>query len=101
MKSFPRPFGIDPNKLFREISKYSRLFKEAMDDGVVPFKEFPCRYSSFKFKELPIVKGISPDKLFSETCNKYLFFKLPTSIGKFPLNELHDKLSNSKERPKT
>jgi len=42
-KSFSRPFGINLDKLFCETSKSSRPFKEAMDEGMIPSKEFPCK----------------------------------------------------------
>ena len=73
-----RPFAINLDKLFRETSKHSRPFKEAMDEGMIPSKEFPYRYRFSKFKQFSIVAGISADKLFSETSK-----------------ELYDKLSNS------
>ena len=94
-KSFSRPFGINSDKLFRETSKSSRPFKLAMDEGMIPSKEFPCKYKFSKFKKILIVVGILPDKLFFEISRELMFFKLPTSTGNSPLNELQDKLSNS------
>ena len=94
-ESFSRPFGINPDKLFRETSKCSRPFKEAIDEGMVPLKEFPCKPRYTKLKKFPIVVGISLDNLFSETSRKLIFFKLSTSTGNLPLNELWDKLSKS------
>ena len=94
-KSFSRPFGINPDKLFCEISKYSRPFKEAIDEGMVLLNEFPCKRKYTKLKQFPIVVGISPEKLFLETSIELIFFKLPTSTGNLPLNELWDKLSKS------
>ena len=100
-KSFSRPFGINPDKLFRETSKSSRPFKLAMDEGMIPSKEFPCKQRLSKFNKFPIVVGISLDKLFSKTSRELIFFKLPTSIGNLPPNELQDKFSNSdKEKEK-
>ena len=94
-RSFSKPFGINPDKLFCETSKYSRTFKKAIDEGMVPLNEFPCKPRYTKLKQFPIVVGISPEKLFLETSIELIFFKLPTSTGNLPLNELWDKLSKS------
>ena len=58
-KSYSRHFGINLDKLFHETSKCSRPFKEAMDEGMIPSKEFPCRCRFSKFKQFSIVAGIS------------------------------------------
>ena len=42
-KSSSRPLGINPNKLFYKTSKCSRPLKWAMDEGMIPSKEFPCK----------------------------------------------------------
>ena len=94
-ESFSRPLGINPDKLFHETSKCSRLFKEAIDEGMVPLKEFPCKPRYTKFKQFPIVVRISPEKLFLETSSELIVFKLSTSTGNLTLNELWDKLSKS------
>ena len=41
--SFSIPFGMDPDRLFCETSRCWRPFKEAIDDGSDPSKEFPCK----------------------------------------------------------
>ena len=87
-ESFFGPFGFNPDKLFHETSKCSRLFKEAIDEGMVPLNEFPCKPRYTKVKQFPIVVGISLEKLVLETSIELIFFKLPTSTGNLPLNEL-------------
>ena len=95
-ESLSRPFGINPDKLFRKTSKCSRPFKEAIDEGMFPLKEFPCKPRYTKLKQFPIVVGISPEKLFLETSSELIFFKLSTSTGNLPLNELWESKSDRK-----
>ena len=40
---FSNSFGMDLDRLFCETSRCQRPFKEAIDDGMAPSKEFPCR----------------------------------------------------------
>ncbi|KAJ1431188.1 hypothetical protein SESBI_07430 [Sesbania bispinosa] len=40
---FCRPLGIDPDKRFRDRSKRRRPLSEAKEDGMIPWKEFPCK----------------------------------------------------------
>ena len=86
--SLSKPSEMGPERLFCETSKSQRPFKEAIDDGMAPLKEFPCRLRYSKIKQFPIDVGISPDKLLLEISIWLIFFKLPTSNGSLPVNEL-------------
>ncbi|KAF7836107.1 putative LRR receptor-like serine/threonine-protein kinase [Senna tora] len=55
---FCRPFGIGPDKLFRDRSKYRRPFNEAKDEGMISWKEFPLKLRNSKTVQSPIVSGI-------------------------------------------
>ena len=80
--------GMDPDRLFCETSRYRRPFKEAIDDGMAPIKEFPCSLRCSNIKQLPIDVGISPNKLLLETSSLLIFFWLPTLDGSLLVNEL-------------
>lgn len=59
-------FGILPDKLFWERSRWIRHFIDDKDDGTFPQKKFLCRQRNSRLEQSPMVLGISPDKLYTE-----------------------------------
>lgn len=63
------------------------LFTKAKDGGMLPWKEFPCRWRYSRLQQSPMVPGIWPHRLFSDASSALTFFNLPTSTGRLPFNE--------------
>ena len=51
--------------------------------------------------QLPIVLGISPDSLFLDKSSVLRAFRLSNSIGRFPVKELCERLSNSESKERS